>query len=236
MPVCIELDLLALFQDAVDHADEDDDAEIRIVPAVDQHRLQRCLRIALGRRDLRDDRLEDVLDADPRLGGGEHRAGRVDADHVLDFLADLLGFGGGKVDLVDDRHDLVVMLDRLVDVGQRLRFDALRRVDHEQRALARGKAAAHLIGEVDVPRRVHEVQDVIEPVLGLVRKPDGLRLDRDPALLLDVHIVEHLLGHFARGQAAGLLDQPIGKRRLAMVDMGDDGKLRMRSSGVMPRS
>ena len=39
-------------------------------------------------------------------------------------------------------HDLVVVLDRLVDVGQRLRLDALGGVDDEQRALARGEAAA----------------------------------------------------------------------------------------------
>ncbi len=49
------------------------------------------------------------------------------------------GLGGGEVDLVDDRHDLVVVLDRLVDVGERLRLDALRRVDDQQRAFAGGE-------------------------------------------------------------------------------------------------
>ncbi len=46
-----ELDLLALLQDAVDHADQDDDAEVGVVPAVDEHRLQRRVAVALGRRD-----------------------------------------------------------------------------------------------------------------------------------------------------------------------------------------
>ena len=36
----------------------------------------------------------------------------------------------------------MVVLDRLVDVGERLRLDPLRRVDHQQRALAGGEAAA----------------------------------------------------------------------------------------------
>jgi hypothetical protein len=36
-----------------------------------------------------------------------------------------LGLGGGQVDLVEDRDDLVVGVDRLVEVGQRLRLDAL---------------------------------------------------------------------------------------------------------------
>ena len=39
-----ELDLLALADRAVDHADQDDDAEIGVVPAVDEHRLQRRVR------------------------------------------------------------------------------------------------------------------------------------------------------------------------------------------------
>ena len=49
----------------------------------------------------------------------------IQADHVLDLLLHLVGLGGGQVDLVDDRHDLVVVLDRLIDVGQCLRLDAL---------------------------------------------------------------------------------------------------------------
>ena len=52
-----ELDLLALLDDPVDDADQDDDAEIGVVPAVDQHRLQRRVAVALGRRDLVDHRL-----------------------------------------------------------------------------------------------------------------------------------------------------------------------------------
>ena len=65
----------------------------------------------------------------------------VEADDLLDLLPHALGVGGGEVDLVDHRHDLVVVLDRLVDVGEGLRLDALRGVDHQQRAFAGGEAA-----------------------------------------------------------------------------------------------
>jgi hypothetical protein len=66
-------------------------------------------------------------------------------------------------------------------------------------------------------RRIHQVEDMALPV-----EAHGLRLDGDAALLLDVHIVEHLGAHLARGEAAGMLDQAIRQRRLAMVDMRDD--------------
>src|SRR3546814_8907819 len=49
-----------------------------------------------------------------------------------DLRLHLLRFGGGQVDLVDDGHDLMIMLDRLIDVGQRLRFHALGRVHHQR--------------------------------------------------------------------------------------------------------
>ena len=131
--------------------------------------LSGASRVALGRRDVVDDRLQHFVDADAGLGGGEHRFRRVEADDVLDLLLDPLGVGGGEVDLVDDGDDLVVVLDRLVDVGQRLRLDALGGVHHQQRAFAGGEAAADFIGEVDVARRVHQVELV------------GLAVGRAPA-------------------------------------------------------
>ena len=100
----------------------------------------------------------------PVLARGEDGARRVEADDLLDLLAHAFGIGGGKVDLVDDGDDLVVVLDRLIDVGQRLRLDALGGVDDQQCAFARGEAAADLVGEVDVAGRVHQVELVAPPL------------------------------------------------------------------------
>ncbi len=163
MPAAMNLICCALPEDAVDDAHEDDDAEIGVVPAVDEHRLQRARGVALRGRDLGDDRVEHFLDADAGLGAGEDGFAGVEPDDLLDLLPHPLRVRRGQVDLVDDRHDLMVVLDRLVDVGERLRLDALRRVDDQQRAFARGEAAAHLIGEVDVAGRVHQVELIALP-------------------------------------------------------------------------
>ena len=218
-------DRLALLQHAVDDAHQHDDAEIGVVPAVDEQRLQRRVRVALRRRQAVHDRLQHLVDAEAGLGGDHHGVGGVEADHVLDLLLDALRLGGGQVDLVEDRHDLVVVVDRLVDVGERLRLDALAGVDDQQRALAGGERAVHLVGEVDVAGRVDQVQLVVLAVLRAVGEAHGLRLDGDAALALDVHGVEHLLLHLARFQPAGHLDQPVGERRFAVVDMGDDREI-----------
>src|SRR5690606_9892503 len=52
-----------------------------------------------------------------------------------------------------------------------------------------------------------------------------LGLDRDAALPFDVHRVEHLRFHLAIAQASTTLDQSIGKRGLAVIDVGNDGEV-----------
>ena len=89
-----------------------------------------------------------------------------DTEDVFDLACDTIGLGGGKVDLVERGHDGEIVLERQVAVGQGLRFDALRRVDEQQGAFARGEAARHLVAEVDVARRVDEIQAGGRPMGG----------------------------------------------------------------------
>ena len=72
---------------------------------------------------------------------------------------------------------------------------------------------------------VHQVELVGLAVVRRVLEAHGLGLDGDPALALDVHVIEHLLAHLALGEAAGGLDQPVGERLLAVVDVGDDREI-----------
>ena len=154
------LDLLALLQGSVEHAHQHDDAEISVVPAVDEQRLQRRLLVARRRRQARDDRLEDVGNAEAGLGRDEHRVRGVETDDLLDLLLDAVGLGRRQVDLVEDGNDLMAGVDGVIDIGERLRFDALRGVDDKQRALAGRERAGHLVGEVDVARRVHQIDKI----------------------------------------------------------------------------
>ena len=104
------------------------------------------------------DRLEHLLDALAGLGRDLERVMGVKADHVLDLLAHPVGLRRRQVDLVQDRHHLMMVVERLIDIGERLRLDALGRVDHQQRALAGGQRSVHLIGEIDVARRIDQIQ------------------------------------------------------------------------------
>ena len=70
--------------------------------------------------------------------------------------------------------------------------------------------------------RVDEVELVGLAVVRLVGHADGVGLDGDAALALEVHGVEHLGLHLAGGERAGELEQAVGEGGLAVVDVRDD--------------
>ena len=218
-------DALTFLEHTVYDTHQHNYAEIEVVPAVNQQCLERCIAVAFRRRQARDDRLQHLRHVQPGLGGNLDRVAGIKPDHILDLLLNLGGLGGGQIHLVEHRHNLVAVVDRLIDVRQRLRLDALARIDDQQRTLAGGERAVNLVSEVDVAGRVDQIEHIVLAVACPVIKANGLCLDGDAALALDVHGIEHLLLHFARFQPAGELNQPVGKRGLAVVDMRDDGEI-----------
>ncbi len=117
------------------------------------------------------------------------------------------------------------MLQCQIDIGQRLGLDALCRIDDEQRPLAGGQTARHLVVEIDVARSVDEVELIFMTVLRLVVQAHGLGLDRDAALTLEIHIIEDLVLHLALRQRPRALYQTIRDRRFAVIDMGDNREI-----------
>ena len=152
-------DPLARGDPAVDDADVGDDAAVGVVDRVEDHRPGRGVGVALRRRDAGDDLVEQLLDAVAGLGADPQHVVGVAADDVGDLRGVPVRVRGGQVDLVEDRDDREVLLQRQVQVRQRLRLDALRGVDEQHRALAGLQRPADLVGEVDVAGGVDEVQD-----------------------------------------------------------------------------
>ncbi len=155
----------------------------------------------VGRRNARDQGLEQLLNALAGLGAHPQRIPRLETDDLLDLHDDPLRLGRGQVDLVQHREHLQPLLDRGVAVGHALGLDPLRGIHHQQRALAGGQRARDLVGEIHVPGRVDEIELVDLAVRRLVIQRHALGLDGDAALTLQIHGVEHLLRHLALAQA-----------------------------------
>ena len=172
-----------------------------------------------------DDGLEDLLGAGPLLGARQDRVGGVEADDVLDLMAHPVGVGAREIDLVQHGDDREVVVEGQVDVRDGLGLHALRRIDHQDRPLARGEAARDLVGEVDVTGRVDQVEHVVLTVPRPVGQAHGARFDGDAALTLELHVVEELRLHLTGRHGTRALEEAIGQRRLPVVDMRHDGEV-----------
>ena len=117
------------------------------------------------------------------------------------------------------------MIDSEISVGQRLRFHALARIHHQQRALARSQRARDFVAEVHVSRRIDQVELVGLAVACLVHHADRVGFDGDAPLALQVHRIQDLRLHFTTRHRARQFQQTVAQRRLAMVDMGNNGEI-----------
>ncbi len=188
-------------------------------------RRERRGRIALRGRNPLDDRLEDGRHARSVLGRGEEDFLAGDRQDAFELLDDRIRVGRRQVDLVEDGDERQALAHREMDVGEGLGLDPLGRIDDQDRPVAGLEAVAHLVGEVDVARRVDQVEAIDQAVVRAVLETDGPRLDRDALLALEVHRVEDLAHHLPPLDRVGQLEEPIGERRLAVIDVGDDREI-----------
>ena len=140
-----ELHLIPLAYHAILYLTESDNTAKRVEERVKDKGLQRSLGIARGCGDALYHGLEYLVDTLARLARRTDDVCAVAAYQVYYFVFYLIGHGAGHVYLVNDWYYLQVMVDGHVQVGDGLSLHALRSIDHQQRALARGDAARHLV-------------------------------------------------------------------------------------------
>ena len=149
----------------------------------------------------------------------------LDPDHVLDLILYPLRICRWKIDLVDHRENVQVVINGQIYICKGLCFYTLGRIHHKDRSLTGRKRTGYFIIEVHMARGVDQVKDILLPVICLINDTDRLGLDGDPALPFDIHVVQHLLLHFPLGQGPGLLNDPVRQGGFAMVDVGNDTKV-----------
>ena len=178
------------------------------------------------RRDEFYNRFQNFRNSGSLLCGNGDRLFPRNGENLLHLLQTHIHVRCGKVDFVNDRDDMQIMLHRQIHVGDRLRLNPLRGVDHKQCTVARGKRTADLVSKVHMPRSVDQIEFVFNVVGGGVQHPNRMRLDGDPALLLQIHGVQQLIvGQIAFLNGSGCFKESVGKRGFPMVDMGNDRKI-----------
>ena len=128
--------------------------------------------------------------------------------------------GARPVHLVDEKEGGEIEAGALAPDGLGLGLDAPNAVDDQDGAVEHPHAPLHLDGEVDVPRRVDDLDQVVAPVRLGDRRGDG-----DAVALLLGHVV-HVGGAVVDladlVQGAGVEEDAFGQGRLAGVDVCGD--------------
>ena len=229
-------DQAALGQRAVVHPADGEAPDVGGGREVADQRLGGHLLVEGGGRDVLDDGPEQRLDVHPLDAGlGADPAGpgvgvedrEVDLvlvgvevqEQLLDLVHDLGDAGVGPVDLVHHEHDRQPGLERLAQHEAGLGQRALRGVHQQQHAVDHGQPTLDLAPEVGVPRSVDDVDLHPAPAHRRVLGQDG-----DALLPLEVARVHDPVGQLLVGaERAGLAQQGVDQRRLAVVDVGHDG-------------
>ena len=73
-------------------------------------------------------------------------------------------------------------------------------------------------------RRINQIQFVFLAFV-LHAHRNGAGLDRDATLAFEIHVVQNLILHLALGDRPGMLQQSIGERAFAVVDVRNDAKV-----------
>ena len=112
-----------------------------------------------------------------------------------------------------------------MNVGHGLGLHPLGCIDDQHRPFTGAQAAGHLVRKIDVTRGVDQVQFVSFTALRLIQHGDRVRFDGNPPLLFEVHRIEQLIFHLARGDRARPVQQSVRKCGLPVIDMGDDAEI-----------
>src|SRR5690606_23278448 len=109
-------------------------------------------------------------------------------------------------------------LQRLADDELRLRHRPFRGIDQDDGAIDHVEDALHLAAEIGVARRVDNIDARVVPDNG-----GSLGENGDATLALDIAGIHRALADALMfPDRAGLAEERIDQRRLAMVDMRDD--------------
>jgi len=159
----------------------------------------------------------------------QHRGGGLEA--ILDHLHGAIEVGADAVHLVDETHARHAVLVGLTPHGLGLGLHAGHRVEDGHGTVEHAQRTLDLDREVHVSGGVDDVDAVVVP-----DARGGGGGDGDSALLLLGHVV-HGRGavvHFTDLVAlAGVVEDALGRRRLAGIDVGHDADVAGALQGVL---
>ncbi len=217
-----EFHFVSLADHAVHNLEIGDDAAERVEYRVENQRLQGGFLVAFGMGYAFDHCCQYLFHAHACLAGGTDDVATLAAEQVYDFVFHLFGHCACHVAFVDDGDNLQVVFDGHVEVGDGLCLHALRGIHYQQCSFASGDGTGNFVREVHVSRSINQIQNIFLTFVHVLHL-DGMALDGNPSLFLQIHIIKHLaLGYLYR---IGKLKQTVCQGRLAVVNVGYNAEI-----------
>ncbi len=139
---------------------------------------------------------------------------------VMDHVHDVVEVGAGDIHLIDVDHARNIVMVRLTPHRFRLWLDTALGAEDGHAAVQHAQAALHLGSEVDMARRIDDVDARILPEAGGSSARDG-----DTALLLLRHPVHRGVAFMGLADFvvdAGIEENTLGSRRLTRINVRHD--------------
>ena len=157
--------------------------------------------------------------------GNPRRILCFDSDNILYLRNNPVRLRTWKVNFVNDRHNLQIMVQGQINVRQRLCLNPLCGIDHQNCSLTGSKAPAHFIIKIHMSRCINQVENIFFSVLRLINNTYGLRLDGNSPFSFQVHIIKHLILHLPVGQQSGHFNNTVSQGRLSVINMSNNTKI-----------
>ena len=141
--------------------------------------------------------LQNIFDIQSCFRGNTGRIVSLQTNHILYLRLHMIRVGAWKIDFIDNRKYVQIMIQSQIDICQRLSLNALGRIHYQDGSVAGCQTAGNLIIKVYMSGSVDQVKNIFLPVLCLIYGTHCLRFDGNASLPLQVHVVQDLLLHLS---------------------------------------
>ena len=143
---------------------------------------------------------------------------------IDNIICDLFRVGRRQINFVEYRYNLQVIFECQIQIRNGLRLNTLCSIYDKQRTLTSCNGSRNLIGKINVTRGVDEIKHILLTIQNIIHL-NGVRLDCDTSLTLQIHIIKKLILFFTLSNSSSSIEQTIGQSAFTMVNMGNNAKI-----------
>ncbi len=117
------------------------------------------------------------------------------SNHILDLLHHPIRIRAGKINLINHREYIQIMIQGHIHIRQGLGLDPLGSIHYQHGSIAGSQRPGYLIVKIHMAWGVNQVKNILLAAFGRIHGAHRLSLDGNAPLPLNIHIVQYLILH-----------------------------------------